>query len=271
MELKPGWSGEALLSDSNVPTTNSYFTDPFVICRFQSRQPTPVCLSMGIVSQNNTKLQPADRTFFCGQPELVSIPGYEAAGSGLAMLVIEYGVGSVWRRVIADARPGNYQFPPVQSVRVGVNAYRGNATNWSASMRFSGSIVPGVHNKPSRLTNTFGAYLEGAALSDANPVYVPGSARWFDCWADTGEDLGNADNPILQVSNINTTGPNSYGIPNIQRNYVTGAFTPPFQPVEIDAGVSGNILSAISPVLRMANINTGAPAQACFIRFFLEL
>jgi hypothetical protein len=261
--MRAGWTGKITLSsESSSISSNDYFTQPLPLCQFESKEPSAVVLSLSIMSDNNTQLQPTDRTYFCGQPVLTSIPATVETGTPLAMLILEYGIGSVWRRVIADARPGNYQLPPVQSARAAINCYPGTVIGGPGSS-FAGSFIPGRHERPTRLTNTFGS--EVPDNDEVTPIYVPSSARWFDAWAEESLDIGNPDNPIVEVKSVDR----SCGVPLITRDYTTGLWTPSFQPVELDACANGTGSTTETAVLTMRN--RGATQSVFWIRFFLEL
>lgn len=238
-------SVEARLTSTTVPSHTASTATPAcqVRCTFDRATPTVVHVSSGGDTASADPRNPTDYHLIGGLSGLL-VP----TTISTAMLVLEYGYGSVSRRIVCDLKPGSYQLPPSTQVKASVIPFvQGEGDAWNDDVLVRLAIATGHTQQPARPILTGGLSLEAAGTRN---IVTPAGTRWVDCWSDV--ELG-ATAPIVKLLGLNMS-------PLLQRDYTTGVFTPSWGPVE-----------TFGPGVTYTLVNSGSAAAYCWVRFFLEL
>jgi hypothetical protein len=105
-----------------------------------------------------------------------------------------YGIGAVTHTVFADWRPGAYQLPPCQSVRVSVRVWGLYWAEASIDQLFSATVVDGTVPDLHPLTFTARTTLDAGASRSIHP---PPHARSYEVTLHAGEGASNAGPVVL--------------------------------------------------------------------------
>jgi hypothetical protein len=266
--LNPANTGVVDLGNDVVDAARTYqsqaITQGAPSLQLDPDHPEPVTLFVSVSGPMDRNNDPAGGELFLGFPD--ALAGVSAYGSGMAGLVVQYGVGSVSRVVAFDLRPGSYQLPACSYVKTSIIAYRDGAPGF-LSRSVGVTLVPGfVHPTPTRATVTCGLNISGPGpgAEIGFTAAVPAQARWVDIFADmpTGVAPADADAPQLRLRPASATP--GRGGPSIDRDYVNEIYTPNWGPVELAAPVG--------QLLEFAQVNAACAADVRFWgRFWLEL